>query len=674
MAKTLNGGALIPYGPTLPTAATTPDGALFYKTDGAVGGPQGLYMFGFIRDANLGALGSQVAQDWVQAVSPDVFVLKAGDTMTGALTVPGFLRITQTSGAQRVLVGNQDGGGANKPVILEATNGALTIGTGSTWVGSGGTLTTGLSLSVTGGAAGLTWLGGQVWHAGNDGAASTLDADLLDGQQGAFYRDAGNVNAGVLATARGGTGASNTLAQGSIIYASSSTTMNNNAVGTTGQVLLSGGTGAPTWANQSALSVGFATNANTANSATTAATATTATTATNVAWTGITGLPSAQQTFTNAPAAGFTTIAGPSLFYNFGNAGSLSPTPTQFVGGSISGFDAQNTSDMGSSQVGITVVGLGASGSRSMQLAASWNFEETAPSGLRFRVNDDTGTPGSWGAFRTIWDQGNLTAVSQLTNDASYLTTTGAATTYVAKAGDTMTGALTVPAFVPNGATVPVNGLYLPTANVLALSTATTERLRVDSAGRLLVGAMTFTSSSTQSGEVRSTGAAGFQLTNTTAANFPLSLLNEGTSGSRFMVNLSTGTGGGTSRATLGVDGSNGFILGVAGATRVTVDTSGNLTATGDVTAFSDMRLKRDVRPIERAIDKVMALTGVLFTRRADGTQGTGLLAQDVQAVLPEAVHEHADGVLSVAYGNLIGLLVQAIKEQQLELEALRAA
>jgi hypothetical protein len=66
---------------------------------------------------------------------------------------------------------------------------------------------------------------------------------------------------------------------------------------------------------------------------------------------------------------------------------------------------------------------------------------------------------------------------------------TGAASSNVLKAGDTMTGNLTAPAFIPNGSTVPTNGVYLPSANNVAISTNGTGRLFVDSSGLIGAGA-----------------------------------------------------------------------------------------------------------------------------------------------------------------------------------------
>jgi hypothetical protein len=100
---------------------------------------------------------------------------------------------------------------------------------------------------------------------------------------------------------------------------------------------------------------------------------------------------------------------------------------------------------------------------------------------------------------------------------------------------------------------------------------------------------------------------------------------------------------------------------------------SGSVEFSGDVTAFSDIRLKKNIVQIENALEKVETLRGVVFDHIEHG-RGTGLIAQELQEVLPEAVHESADnGYLTVAYGNTVGLLVEAIKELSAQNKALMA-
>ena len=113
-----------------------------------------------------------------------------------------------------------------------------------------------------------------------------------------------------------------------------------------------------------------------------------------------------------------------------------------------------------------------------------------------------------------------------------------------------------------------------------------------------------------------------------------------------------------------GVDGSSEI-------TAMTIDMSeaGATTFNNDVTAFSDKRLKENIETIENALDKVTKLRGVFFDR--NGKRGTGVIAQEVQEVMPEVVHTNQE-YLSVAYGNLVGLLIESIKELSAEVKSLK--
>jgi hypothetical protein len=82
----------------------------------------------------------------------------------------------------------------------------------------------------------------------------------------------------------------------------------------------------------------------------------------------------------------------------------------------------------------------------------------------------------------------------------------------------------------------------------------------------------------------------------------------------------------------------------------------------GNVISTSDERLKTDISTIENALDKVLHLRGVNFTYIQEGTKSIGLIAQEVEHIIPEVVFEN-DGVKSISYANMVGILVQAIKE-----------
>lgn len=101
------------------------------------------------------------------------------------------------------------------------------------------------------------------------------------------------------------------------------------------------------------------------------------------------------------------------------------------------------------------------------------------------------------------------------------------------------------------------------------------------------------------------------------------------------------------------------------------IDTSNNFYAYGNVTAFSDKRLKKDIKKIENALDKLEQLNGYDFTHKATDKRSTGVIAQEVQKVIPELVLDDG-GTLAVAYGNFAGYFIEAIKELRKEIEELK--
>ena len=102
------------------------------------------------------------------------------------------------------------------------------------------------------------------------------------------------------------------------------------------------------------------------------------------------------------------------------------------------------------------------------------------------------------------------------------------------------------------------------------------------------------------------------------------------------------------------------------------IGVGGNIYADGDVTAYSDDRLKTNIETIDNGLDKVMALRGITFERIKDGSVSTGVSAQELEAVLPEAVTTDENGLKAVKYGNLVGLLIEAVKDLKSEVEELK--
>jgi CBS domain-containing protein len=155
-------------------------------------------------------------------------------------------------------------------------------------------------------------------------------------------------------------------------------------------------------------------------------------------------------------------------------------------------------------------------------------------------------------------------------------------------------------------------------------------------------------------------------------------------SGSTGQVTInSTGGGGGGSIAILDNTSTNDtFYVGIAStttgdlatlnvsSTKLTFNPStGNLVAGGTVTANSDEKLKENIKTIENALEKVLSLRGVEYDRIDTGDHQIGVIAQEVERIIPDVVY--GDETKSVAYGNIVGLLIEAIKDQNKRIEEL---
>jgi hypothetical protein len=97
---------------------------------------------------------------------------------------------------------------------------------------------------------------------------------------------------------------------------------------------------------------------------------------------------------------------------------------------------------------------------------------------------------------------------------------------------------------------------------------------------------------------------------------------------------------------------------------------TGNFSATA-FTSLSDATKKTNIRPIENSIELTKQLEGVRFDWIDNHKPSLGLIAQEVEKILPELVETSTDGTKSVSYGNIVGVLIEAIKEQQVRIEEL---
>ena len=232
--------------------------------------------------------------------------------------------------------------------------------------------------------------------------------------------------------------------------------------------------------------------------------------------------------------------------------------------------------------------------------------------------------------------------------------------TKVAKAGDTMTGALTLSG-APTSANHAATKAYVDSA----VSTGT-GALDTDSVPE---GALNLYYT-----DARADARATLRINAATTDN-----ISEGTNlyytDARVQNVIDTNTAGFVTTDTTYTAGEGLNLTGtefeMSGSYTGDFNVDGEIIATGDVTAYSDRALKRNIQTIENALDKVLAMRGVTYQK--DEKDGLGVIAQEVEEVLPEVVRKDGYGMRSVAYGNIVGVLIEAIKEQQKQIEELKS-
>lgn len=101
----------------------------------------------------------------------------------------------------------------------------------------------------------------------------------------------------------------------------------------------------------------------------------------------------------------------------------------------------------------------------------------------------------------------------------------------------------------------------------------------------------------------------------------------------------------------------------------------GAITSDGDITAFnsaSDRKLKENIKVIDNAVDKIASISGYTFNYIGREEKMSGVIADEVEAVLPEVVYEFDGEYKAVRYGNMMGLIIEAIKELKTDIDELK--
>jgi hypothetical protein len=201
------------------------------------------------------------------------------------------------------------------------------------------------------------------------------------------------------------------------------------------------------------------------------------------------------------------------------------------------------------------------------------------------------------------------------------------------------------------GSGLAINNNDTNAANFTSFGVGGTERMRIDSSGNVGIG---LSNPGGYSGKLAISGSVYSVLT----SGETVYGWNFGSYGNVFIFGRQS-------------DKAVGLYDGVTASLRWTTDTAGNFTAAGNVTAYSDARLKKNVSTIDNALELVEKMRGVRYERIDSGKAGVGVIAQEMQEVLPEVVQEGEN--LSVAYGNLVGVLIEAVKELSARVKELEA-
>jgi hypothetical protein len=219
-------------------------------------------------------------------------------------------------------------------------------------------------------------------------------------------------------------------------------------------------------------------------------------------------------------------------------------------------------------------------------------------------------------------------------------------------------------------------GIYLSSAGAIpsiGFSTAGAERMRIDSSGNVGIGTSPGAYKLDVNGDVRVSG----NWTWTATKNFSLAASANGQEWSFDLQNQNTYTGchwqvwsDKNSRTVLSATGDTERVGVLTASPSYTFHVVGDIYASGNVTAYSDLRAKSNLEVIPNPLDKVQQLTGYTYEMIEEPelstkitNRFTGIIAQDLEKVLPEAVHKDENGKYSVAYGNLAGLFVESIKD-----------
>ena len=110
------------------------------------------------------------------------------------------------------------------------------------------------------------------------------------------------------------------------------------------------------------------------------------------------------------------------------------------------------------------------------------------------------------------------------------------------------------------------------------------------------------------------------------------------------------------------------------GTTAITISSSQNTTFAGTITENSSIRYKDNIETVKYGLDKVLQMRGVTYTKKDTGLKELGLIAEELNEILPEVVLKNEEGEPdSVSYGRITAILIEAIKDLKKEIEELKS-
>ena len=328
-------------------------------------------------------------------------------------------------------------------------------------------------------------------------------------------------------------------------------------------------------------------------------------------------------------------------------------------------------------------------------------------SSLRVTTASSLGTvqSGTWNgsSISTTYTDAKVTSVSN-TAPISITTTTGAVTVGMLTSGVTATtygNATNVPVFtvdaygrITSASNVSISASSSGSATILfqdgAPATPTGNTLWWQSNTGILKVYYTDADSAQWVDAVPATPSSLASLSDDTATNatyFPLfatatsgSLTSAKVSSSKLTYNPSTGNVAATTfTGSLVAPGGTASTSTTTGVVILTggLGLSGNVYAGGvvsglDLLSTSDKRLKKNIKTIKTPLNTIQELRGVTFQWKKSGKDSIGVIAQEVEEIIPQVVETDGNGNKTVSYGSMVGLLIEAIKEQQEQINELK--